>query len=50
MTRKTLTITLYNNSPDNYAFNSVGYDAAIDGGCVHINERLGQAPVRKKSG
>ena len=34
---KTLTITLYNNSPDNYAFNSVGYDAAIDGGYTNSN-------------
>ena len=34
---KTLTITLYNNSPDNYAFDSIGYDAAIAGGYTNSN-------------
>ena len=34
---KTLTITLYNNSPDNYAFDSTGYDAAIAGGYTNSN-------------
>lgn len=34
---KTLTITLYNNSPDNYAFDSVGYDSAIAGGYTNSN-------------
>ena len=34
---KTLTITLYNNSPDNYAFDSIGYDTAIAGGYTNSN-------------
>lgn len=35
--KKTLTITLYNNTPDNYAFKDINYDAEIINGYTNSN-------------